>query len=108
MASKPELVQYISDQLSEAGDITYRKMFGEYGVYCNGKIFAVVCDNQLFIKVTEAGKSIAPQLSTASPYTGAKPHFLVEDIDDRMFLTEFVKATCEELPMPKPKKGKKK
>ena len=49
MASNPEYVQYIADQLREAGQITYRKMFGEYGMYVDGKIFAVICDNQLFI-----------------------------------------------------------
>ena len=42
MASKPEFVQYIADQLSDAGAITYRKMFGEYGMYCDGKIFALI------------------------------------------------------------------
>lgn len=103
MASNPEFVQYIADQLADAGQITYRKMFGEYGFYCDGKIFALVCDNQLFIKITEAGKQMSPDLETAPPYQGAKPYFLIENIDDRTFLTKFVTATCRELPAPKPK-----
>lgn len=107
MASREEFVQYTVEQLSDAGAITYRKMFGEYGVYCDGKIFALICDDQLFIKITEAGKRLAPHLKTMSPYEGAKPYFLVEEIDDRKFLTEFVTETCKELPMPKPKKKKK-
>lgn len=107
MASREEFVQYTVDQLSDAGTITYRKMFGEYGVYCDGKIFALICDDQLFIKITEAGKRLAPHLKTMPPYEGAKPYFLVEEIDDRKFLTEFVTETCKELPMPKPKKKKK-
>ena len=96
MASNPEYVQYIADQLGEAGQITYRKMFGEYGMYVDGKIFAVICDNQLFIKITEA-----------PPYEGAKNYLLVEDIDDQEALVELVKATSAELPAPKPKKPKK-
>ena len=60
MASNLEFVEYVAEQLSEAGEITYRKMFGEYGMYLDGKIFAVICDDQLFIKVTEAGRKIAP------------------------------------------------
>ncbi|MFR5876213.1 MAG: TfoX/Sxy family protein [Eubacterium sp.] len=64
MSSNPEFVQYIADQLSESGNITYRKMFGEYGMYCDGKIFALICDNQLFIKITEKGKQTAPDLKT--------------------------------------------
>lgn len=107
MASRPEFVQYVSDQLSEAGTITYRKMFGEYGMYCDGKIFALICNDQLFIKITEAGKGLAPDLEEVSPYDGSKPYFLMDDIDNKDFLTEFVIETCRELPMPKPKKGKK-
>lgn len=107
MASRPEFVQYIAEQLSEAGLITYRKMFGEYGMYCDGKIFALICDDQLFVKITEAGKRLSPEQETAPPYEGAKPYFLIDDIDDREFLVEFVKETCKELPAPKPKKQKR-
>lgn len=108
MASKTEFVQYIADQLTAAGEITYRKMFGEYGMYCDGKIFALICEDQLFIKITEAGKNFAPDLEAVPPYEGAKPYLLVEDIDDQEFLTELVIKTCEELPLPKPKKARKK
>ncbi len=108
MACTPEFVQYVADQLAGAGEITYRKMFGEYGMYCDGKIFALLCGDELFIKVTEAGKCLAPDLETASPYEGAKPYFRMEELDDREFLTEFVVATCRELPLPKPRKTKKK
>ena len=107
MSTTQDYMKFISEQLSGGGEITYRKMFGEYGLYCNGKIFALVCADQLFIKITEAGRRLAPDLKTAPPYDGAKPYFLMEDIDDRKFLTDFVTATCEELPPPKPKKTRK-
>lgn len=106
MASRPEFVQYIADQLISAGMITYRKMFGDYGMYCDGKLFALICDNQLFVKITAAGKRLAPDLETAPPYKGAKPYFLIEGIDNREFLVEFVKETCRELPVPKKKERK--
>lgn len=104
MASNPEFVQYIADQCSGAGDITVKKMFGEYGIYCNGKIFGLICDDTLFVKITEAGKKLMPNMETGSPYEGAKAHFVVSEIDDSHTLSAFVLATCEELPMPKPKK----
>lgn len=104
MASHADYVQYIADQCSNAGEITVRKMFGEYGIYCNGKIFGLICDDQFFVKITEPGKSLLPDLETAPPYDGAKLHFLVTDIDDREKLSAFVAATCDALPMPKPKK----
>ena len=106
MASKREFVQFISDQLREAGKITYRPMFGEYGVYCDGKLFALVCDDQLFIKITDAVKARYPELPEAPPYEGAKNYFLMEDLDNREWLTRLVVLTCQTLPAPKPKKTK--
>ena len=84
-------------------------MFGEYGLYCDGKIFALICDDQLFVKITEAGRraAAAQELSEAPPYEGAKPYFLIEDVEACEFLTEFVMETCRALPAPKPKKPKK-
>lgn len=104
MASRKEFVAYVADQLREAGEITCRKMFGEYGIYCNGLFFAVICGDQLFVKITEGGKNLAPQLPQVPPYEGAKPYFLVENVDDRAFLAELTTVTCRELPPPKPKK----
>lgn len=83
MASNPEFVQYIADQLAPAGQVIYHKMFGDYGVYLDGKMFALVCDDQLFIKITKEGAALAPQLPKAPPYDGAKDYFLYEDVDDR-------------------------
>lgn len=104
MASSLDFVQYVCGQISDAGTITYKKMFGEYGIYCDGKVIGVVCDNQFFVKKTEAGALILPDCREAAPYTGAKPHFLIEDIDDRMLMGTFISAVCRELPNPKPKK----
>ena len=106
MASKLEFVEYVADQLGEAGEITYRKMFGEYGIYCNGKFFATICEDQLFFKITEGGRKLWPDLEEGIPYHGAKPHFLIEELEDRERLAELVQVTCQELPMPKPKKKK--
>lgn len=107
MASKIEFVEFIADQIREAGEITYRKMFGEYGIYCNGKIFGVICDDQLFLKITEAGRKLRPELAEAPPYEGAKNYLLVEDVEEAEALTKLVQATCRELPEPKPRKRKK-
>ncbi|BAL01618.1 hypothetical protein OBV_44190 [Oscillibacter valericigenes Sjm18-20] len=81
-------------------------MFGEYGFYCNRKIFALVCDNQLFVKITDAGRKLCPKLAEVPPYAGAKNYFLIEDVDNRDALAALVIATCKELPEPKPKNRK--
>lgn len=108
MASTAEFVEYVCDQTSGAGIITYKKMFGEYGIYCNGKIIGLVCNNQLLIKKTKIGDSLLKEVEEASPYTNAKPHFVIEDLEDRDFLTEFIGKTYAELPMQKTKKKKDK
>ena len=106
MASRLEYVQYVAEQLSGAGEITYKKMFGEYGLYCDGKIFANLSDDQLFVKITEAGRRLFPGLPEATPYPGAKDYFLIENVDDRDFLTALTLTTCQALPEPKKKRGK--
>ena len=106
MASKLELVEYIADQISGAGSIRYRKMFGEYGLYCDERIIGLVCDNQLFLKITDDVKQAYPSLPEAAPYDGAKNHFRIEDLDDWERLTDIVIRTANALPMPKKKKAK--
>lgn len=105
MASDLEFVEYVCDQLGGAGRIAYRKMFGEAAVYCEGKVVALVCDNQLFVKPTPGGRSVIGRVVEGLPYPGAKPWFLIEErLDDREFLTRLIRVTHAELPPPKPKK----
>ena len=97
MASHPDFVNYVAEQLREAGTIRSRKMFGEYGLYCNGVFFAVICDDQFFVKVTPQGETAFPDLPKAPPYEGAKDSFLVEDVENRDQMTELTRITCEAL-----------
>ena len=90
--------------MENAGTITYKKMFGEYALYSDGKVVALVCDNQLFVKPTEGGRSFIGDVVEAPPYPGAKMSFLIEDkIDDREWISELIRITAKELP----KKNKK-
>lgn len=107
MASNPDFVQYIVDQCGKAGDITARKMFGDYGVYCNGKIFGLVSDNGFYVKPTEAGRQLLRSVDLRPPYDGAKPYFYIEDVDDSDYVSALVRATCADLPEPKPKSKRK-
>lgn len=109
MASDKEFVEFVVEQVQGAGSITYLKMFGEYGIYCNGKIVALICDNKLFIKPTDTGRAFIGHVTEAPPYPGAKNSFLIEDkIEDSDWLSELIKITEKELPIPKPKRKSKK
>ena len=74
MASHQDFVDYVAEQLREAGAIRSRKMFGEYGLYCDGVFFAVICDDQFFVKVTPAGEAAFPHLPKARPMRGPGLH----------------------------------
>jgi TfoX/Sxy family transcriptional regulator of competence genes len=107
MASNPDFVDYVIEQLDFSTQITYKKMFGEYALYYDDKVVALICDNQLFVKITNAGKEFAGLCKQAAPYPGAKPHFLVEEkLEDRQWLTQLITKTFNELPAPKAKKIK--
>ncbi len=97
MSSNIDIVEYIADQCSGAGVITVRKMFGDYGIYCDGKIFGLICDNRFYGKPTEAGRALLRTVDLQPPYEGAKDYFYIVDVDDRDYLSELVKATCRAL-----------
>lgn len=109
MATNQKTVDYILDQISSLGAVSAKKMFGEYGVYCDNKIVALICNDQLFVKPTEKGRAFLRVVVEALPYPGAKPSFLVdsESWDDREYLSHLIKVTDAQLPSPKPKPSKK-
>jgi TfoX/Sxy family transcriptional regulator of competence genes len=105
MASDLSFIDFVIEQIENAGEITYKKMFGEYGLYSDGKIIALVCDNQLFVKPTKAGRTYIENVIESPPYPGAKPYFLIEDqLENRGWISELIRITVDELPEPKPKK----
>lgn len=106
MASNPDFVQFVADQCAGAGEITFRKMFGDYGIYCNGKIFGLICDDRFYVKPTAAGRALLREVELRPPYDGAKDYFYISDVEDHDYLSHLVHETCKELPEPKPKKKK--
>jgi len=82
-------------------------MFGEYVIYCDGKVVALVCDNQLFVKPTKVGLGKLGIILQAAPYPGAKPHLLIgEELDDPETISNIIRLTATELSAPRPKKLK--
>lgn len=107
MASDQNFVDFVLEQIKNVGEITAKKMFGEYGVYADGKLFGLICDNKLFVKPTTSGREFIGNVVESPPYEGAKPSFLIEDkIEDSEWISELVRISLKELPSPKPKKKK--
>ena len=109
MASDLSFVEYVVDQLEKDCAVTYKKMFGEFGLFCDGKMFGMICDDRLFFKPTEGGCAFIEDVVEAPPYPGAKLSLLIEgQIEDGEWLSELVRITTLELPAPKPKKRRTK
>ncbi|MDI7191339.1 TfoX/Sxy family protein [Leptospira santarosai] len=104
MASTIDFVSYATEQMGQAGVVSFKKMFGEYAIYCSQTLVALVCDNRLFVKPTQGVDSP----TEAPPYPGAKPSFLIENqIDDAPWLSELIRITARELTPAKKRPGGK-
>ncbi len=108
MATDPGTVDVVLDAISAAGDVSARKMFGEYGVYCDGKIIGLICDDTFFVKITDAGRDFIGTPEEGPAYPGAKPSFVIPEDrwDDHDWMSGLITASWQELPVPKPKKKK--
>lgn len=108
MPTQERTIAYIVDQLTDIDGISARKMFGEYDIWCNGKTVALVCDDQLFIKLTARGRVLAEGADEVPPYPGAKPALRIdaERWEEAEWLVKLVRATADALPPPKKKRMK--
>lgn len=104
MASSKVYLDFIIEQLSEVGEVTYKPMMGEYIIYYRGKIVGGIYDDRLLVKPVKAAVSLMPDATYELPYEGAKEMLLVEDVDNKEFLTKLIVAMYDELPAPKKKK----
>ena len=109
MATQQRTITFLLEQATDAGPVMAKPMFGEYGVYVDGKMVGSVCDDQLFVKPTLSGRAHAEPVSDAPPYPGAKPQMLIEADrwDDAEWLGKLLRVTAAELPTPKPRKSQR-
>ena len=107
MATKQSTIDYILDQLISLENVSAKKMFGEYALYCGGKVVGLVCDDTLYIKITDAGKKfVGKSYKEGFAYPGAKASMQIDGdlLEDREWLRELVELTAKNLPLPKKKK----
>ena len=105
MACNTDFVQFIADQCAGAGEIAVKKMMGDYCIYCDGVLFGLICDNNLYLKVTEPGRALLKEVILRPPYDGAKDYFYISEVDNRDYLVALIKATLPALPRSKSKKS---
>ena len=106
MSTQPETIEFILEKLGPRGHFATRAMFGEYALYADGRVVALVCNDLLYVKILPASEQLADVCETDTPYPGAKPHYVVSEdmlsyLED---LSEILEAIAESLPAKKPKK----
>ena len=107
MATDQGFVDYVAEQAQLGSALSFKRMFGEYGVYLDGKVIAFICDNSLFVKPTKATDKITQALPQRPPYPQAKPYPVADELlDDSDALKSLLVQTAQDLPAPKPKKAK--
>ncbi len=108
MPTTQSTVDFLVEQMAESGLVRSNKMFGEYAIYCNEKVVALVCDEQLYVKKSKTSTTFLDASHEAPPFPGAKNYLRVpqEHWDDSEWLSNFIRQTAEALPLPKPKKKK--
>ena len=53
MAASKNYTDFIKELFAGFGEISVRKMFGGAGVYCDGAIFAIIGDDDLWLKADD-------------------------------------------------------
>lgn len=109
MATSRDTMTFLLDQLADLAGVRARKMFGEYCLYVADKPVALVCDDQLYLKPTDAARVLLPRVVEGAPYPGAKPYWLITaDLwEDRAWLGQLLQATERALPLPLSRKKKR-
>jgi TfoX/Sxy family transcriptional regulator of competence genes len=108
VSTEQAFVEYVQSQSGLGPQLSFKKMFGEYALYLHGRVVAFACDNQLYLKPTEDGRSVLGHVSEHPPYPGAKLYFRIdEQMEDRELLRNALETTARALPLPKPKPAAK-
>ena len=101
MASTKEYLEFILEQLELCDDVSYRAMMGEYIIYYREKIVGGIYDDRFLVKPVPAAVALMPGAQKELPYEGAKEMLLVDEVDNREFMCNLLRAMYDELPAPK-------
>ncbi len=109
MSTRKETIDYILEQLDDPNVFSARAMFGEYALYVDGRVVALICDDTLYVKILLASAELEPLCEKGSPYPGAKEHYVIaeEQLNTVKNLPTILVAIATALPAKKPKKSVK-
>ena len=110
MHSGQSIVPFILEQISQAGHLSVRRMFGKEVIYCDGKLVAVVSDGQLFLKPTAAGRAHLGAVTERTLFNDKRIYFWIsgDRWEDRDWLTQLIRVTAAERPLARTKMRERK
>jgi TfoX/Sxy family transcriptional regulator of competence genes len=107
MATDRDFIDYVAEQVGLGARITFKRLFGEYAMYLDGKVVAFACDNSLFVKPSRAATTLAPGLAQRPPYPGAKDYPVADELlDDADTIRRLIVETAAAMPEPKPARSR--
>lgn len=108
MGTSKEYIDYVLECLSHIEGISARKMFGDYGLYMFNRVMGFVCDDTVFLKILPGStRVLGEDAPTGEAYTGSKPYYMIEDLEDNDKMAMLFRALYEDVPEPKPKKPRR-
>lgn len=110
MASSKDFMNFVYEQVASASDdVTYRKMFGDYMLFCNQRPVLLICDDTVYVKQLPETLGIFDKYGITPdsdiPFKGARPHYIL-DIENSELAIDMVRLLAQILPIPKKKKRK--
>lgn len=105
MSCSVDFIEYVCSQLSSVGEVSSRKMMGDYLIYIDEKPVIIACDNLCYVKKVPEIESLMVEAECGFPYPGAKEHYIL-DIDHKKEAMMVVKILRDVLPYPKQRKKK--
>lgn len=105
MATAVDFIEFVCEQIRGTGEISYKKMFGEYMVYINAKPILLVCDSVVYVKPLDCIVDKMQRAEKGIPYKNAKEHYVL-DIDNADLSREIAAILEENTQVPKPRKKK--
>jgi TfoX/Sxy family transcriptional regulator of competence genes len=107
MATSIAFVEHVAEQARLGSRLTWRKMFGEFAIYIDGKVVGFACDDSLFIKPAAATSALVKDLPARPPYPGAKLYPVADELlDDPERLQDLLVATWQAVPAARAKRKK--
>jgi len=103
MSTSKDTAEYILERLRNAPRFAVRAMFGDYALYADGKVVALICDNLLYVKIRPASISLESECEKDTPYHGAKLHYVIseEQLSSLTQLPSILFALAQSLPIKK-------